>query len=289
MSGGDPVHIFSYLDYRQFLRDLYAQKKASERGFSHRAFSKRAGLKSTNYLHLVMQGKRNLSQEMAASFARGCRLTPAETTYFCELVTFTQASTSEERNRAYDQLARHRRFREVHELDAAQAAYHSTWYIPAVRELAARADFRDDPAWIAQLLEPSISVAEARTALAILLELGLLVKSEDGQVRQPDELVTTGPGPLGLHIVNYHRAMLVRASEAIDLIAREEREISSVTLCVSQSAMLGLKARIREFPAVRRAGRRARARGADQFSTLPTIQERRPKRWLVDFCWAYHF
>src|SRR6478609_3677893 len=74
MAGGDPVHIFSYLDYRHFLRDLYAQKKASERGFSHRAFSKRAGLSSTNYLHLVMQGKRNLSPEMAASFARGCGL-----------------------------------------------------------------------------------------------------------------------------------------------------------------------------------------------------------------------
>ena len=247
MSGGGPVHIFSYLDYRQFLRDLYAEKKASERSFSHRAFSKRAGLRSTNYLHLVMQGKRNLSQEMAASFARGCGLAPGEATYFCELVTFTQASTSEERNRAYDQLARHRSFREVHELDAAQAAYHSSWYIPAIRELATRADFHDDPAWVSRMLEPAISVTEARNALSILLELGLLVKDGEGRVRQPDELVTTGPGPLGHHVVNYHRAMLVRASEAIDRIPREEREISSVTLCVSQNTMLGLKARIREF------------------------------------------
>jgi uncharacterized protein (TIGR02147 family) len=90
-------------------------------------------------------------------------------------------------------------------------------------------------------------VAEARSALSILLELKLLQKDEHGQVRQPDELVTTGPGPLGHQVVSYHRAMLVRASEAIDRIPREEREISSVTLCVSQSAMLGLKARIREF------------------------------------------
>ncbi|HET7538779.1 MAG TPA: TIGR02147 family protein [Polyangiaceae bacterium] len=247
MAGGDSVHIFSYLDYRHFLRDLYAQKKASERGFSHRAFSKRAGLNSTNYLHLVMQGKRNLSPEMAASFARGCGLTPAEAIYFCELVTFTQASTSEERNRAYDRLARHRRFREVHQLDVAQAEYHSTWYIPAIRELAARADFRDDPAWVARMLVPPISSAEARSALSILLELGLLVKDEHGHVRQPDELVSTGPGPLGHQVVNYHRAMLARASEAIDRIPRDEREISSVTLCVSHSALLELKARIGEF------------------------------------------
>ena len=97
------------------------------------------------------------------------------------------------------------------------------------------------------MLVPTISVAEARTALSTLLDLGLLVKDNDGQVRQPDELVTTGTGPLGLHVVNYHRAMLIRASEAIDRIPREEREISSVTLCVSQSAMSALKARIRDF------------------------------------------
>jgi uncharacterized protein (TIGR02147 family) len=41
--------------------------------------------------------------------------------------------------------------------------------------------------------------------------------------------------------------MLARASEAIDRIPREEREISSVTLCVSHDTLLRLKARIREF------------------------------------------
>jgi uncharacterized protein (TIGR02147 family) len=247
MVGPGPVHIFGYLDYRAFLQDFYARKKANDRGFSHRAFSKRAGLRSTNYLHLVMQGKRNLSPEMAVCFARGCGLEGVEAAYFCELVLFTQAGTADERNHAYDRLIRHRQFRSVHQLDVAQAAYHSTWYMPAIRELAAREDFRDDPVWIARTLEPAISSSEARSALATLLELGLLVRGEGGQIGQSEELVTTGPGPLGHHVVNYHRAMLARASDAIDRIPREEREISSVTLCVSQATLLALKTRIREF------------------------------------------
>jgi uncharacterized protein (TIGR02147 family) len=41
--------------------------------------------------------------------------------------------------------------------------------------------------------------------------------------------------------------MLERASLAIELVPREEREISSVTLCVSQSKLLELKEQIREF------------------------------------------
>ena len=38
-----------------------------------------------------------------------------------------------------------------------------------------------------------------------------------------------------------------RAAEALDSVPRDEREISSVTLCVSQDVMLDLKERIREF------------------------------------------
>lgn len=47
--------------------------------------------------------------------------------------------------------------------------------------------------------------------------------------------------------MNYHRAMLARASEAIDRVPRDEREISSITVCVSHEVMLRLKERIRDF------------------------------------------
>jgi uncharacterized protein (TIGR02147 family) len=244
---GAPVHIYGYLDYRQFLRDLYVERKANGSSFSYRAFSRRAGLRSTNYLRLVMQGQRNLTPQMAVRFARGFGLDKVEVDYFCELVAYTQAKTAEERNRAFDRLAKYRQFRTVHQLSAAQASYHSSWYMPAIRELAARADFRSDPAWIARMLEPPISTAEAKKALGLLIELGLLVRDDSGRLRQAKELVTTGIGPLGHQIVNYHRVMLARASEALDRIAREEREISSVTLCVSHDTLLRLKDRIREF------------------------------------------
>jgi uncharacterized protein (TIGR02147 family) len=243
----DSVHAFAYLDYRAFLRDLYGHKKAANPGFSHRAFSRRAGLKSTNYLHLVIGGKRRLTPDGAQRFARGFGLPKDESDYFCELVAFNQAKTTEERSRAYERLARFRKFRTAQKLELAQHDYHAHWYLPAIRELAAREDFRDDPAWIARTLVPSIAPAEAKKALARLLELGLLVRLRNGKLTRKTELVTTGSGPLGHHVVAYHRAMMERASESIDAIPRDEREISSVTLCVSQDVLLRLKERIREF------------------------------------------
>lgn len=247
MSTEHRVNIFEYLDYRAYLRDHYAERKAHEYGFSHRAFSKRAGLRSTNYLKLVMEGERSLTPEMAQHFAVGCGLKGAAADYFCELVAFSQAQTAAERNRCHERLMRYKQYRAIHQLEAAQTVYHSTWYLPAIRELAARPDFDSDPKWIARTLAPRISADEAEKALSTLLQLGLLVRDANGKARQADALVTTGSGPLGHHVVNYHRTMLERAAAAIDEIPREEREISSVTLCVSQEVLLDLKERIREF------------------------------------------
>lgn len=247
MATDQRVSVFEYLDYRAYLRDHYKERKAHEYGFSHRAFSKRAGLRSTNYLKLVMDGERNLTPEMAHQFAAGCGLEKAAIDYFCELVAFNQAESAVERNRCHERLMRYKQYRALHQLDAAQTLYHSTWYLPAIRELAARPDFDPDPKWIARTLMPRIAIDEAQLALSTLLQLGLLVRDEGGRVKQADALVTTGPGPLGHQIVNYHRAMLERAAAAIEAIPREEREISSLTLCVSQEVLLDLKERIREF------------------------------------------
>jgi uncharacterized protein (TIGR02147 family) len=76
--------VYSYTDYRRFLADHYAYAKAAH-GFSFRAFSQRAGIRSSNYLRLVIDGERNLSAPMAVRFAKGCGLAAESAEFFCEL------------------------------------------------------------------------------------------------------------------------------------------------------------------------------------------------------------
>lgn len=241
-----PRRVFEYLDYREFLTDFYAHQKANSYGFSYRTFAKAAGCKSVNHPHLVITGRRNLTSAMAVRFAHVCDLSQEETAYFGDLVAYTQAKSPSEKQHFYSRLSKHAPFRKVHRLTEAQATYFSEWYIPATRELAAREDFRTDPQWIASELEPSISVAQAKKALKTLLELGLIVIDEHGTARRSEALVSSG-GPLGHHLAMFHREMSQRAQEAIDLITREEREISSVTVCVSRKRLLELKQQVREF------------------------------------------
>ncbi|MDD9946390.1 MAG: TIGR02147 family protein [Myxococcales bacterium] len=239
--------VFEYVDYRRFLADHYDHEKAQRYGFSFRLFSRRAGIRSSNYLRLVIDGERNLSRTMAERFAQGCSLSGAEAEFFCELVEYCQAETTRERSRAYERLAAYRQFRAARRLDAAQAAYHSTWYLPAIRELVRHPAFDPDPKWIAHQLVPPITAREAARALSLLESLGLLVRDHDGQLEQADPVLTTGPGPLGHHIYTYHHMMLERAAAALDEQDREERELSCVTLAVSDDKFDEIKARVRAF------------------------------------------
>ncbi len=240
MADGEP-NVFEYLDARVYLREFYSSKKRQFRGFSYRAFSKRAGLRSPNYLKLYIDGQRNLTLAMAHKFARGCQLGPHEQSYFVDMVMFTQARNSIERDGHYQRLVASRFYRRAHRLDVTHAAYHSTWYIPAIRELITTPDFQEDPAWIACQLIPSITKSEAEAALKVLWDLGMLCRDRHGKLRQVDAVVSTGPETTGLHIGNYHRTMLQRAAASIDDIPAKDRDISSLTVCLSDAMLIRVK------------------------------------------------
>ena len=157
--------VFVFRDYRAFLRAFYAQNKAGGYGFSLRAFSKRARLRSSNYLKLVMDGDRNLTAEMAARFAQACSLRGQAPTTSASWSRSTRprARASASALRA---LLRFPRYRKVHHARSRAEAYHSRWYIPVVRELVARADFRKSRAGSRASCLPPISPRDAEHALA---------------------------------------------------------------------------------------------------------------------------
>jgi uncharacterized protein (TIGR02147 family) len=240
-----PVDVFRYRDYREFLAAFYAQGKHN--GLSYRGFARVAGLGAPNYLKLVIDGKRNLSAEMAERFARACRLNEESTQYFSLLVAFNQATGDEERNALHESLSRFARFRASQRLDLAEKEYHSTWFIPAIRELVTCPGFQEDAAWIAEQLEPAISEKEAGHALDVLLRLGLLERDERGSLVQATRAVTTGAQANGLYNRNYHAELMQRAVHAMHHLPAEERYISGLTLSASPATLAEVRRRVIAF------------------------------------------
>lgn len=239
--------VFDHLDFRAFLAEWFAAKKASNPRFSHRMFARLAGQRSPSLLHHVMEGTRNLTPATTESFARAMKLGAGEAEFFGLLVALGQAETDTERNEAWERIAATRRFREARRIEGAGFEYLSSWYYPAIRELAHRGDFVDDPDWIARTLRPRITPARARRALEAMLGLGLLVRADDGRVRPADASVVTPHEVEGLAVHNYHHGMLERAREAIDAFDPTERHFGAVTVAVPDALVPRLKQEIAAF------------------------------------------
>ena len=243
------VNVFEYLDYRAFLRDAYGDLKARQRGFSYRWFSRKAGMSSPNFLKLVIEGQRNLTPKSVDKFAAALGLNTQESSFFSELVSFNQASTPAEKNRHFERIGKFRSHRAVRRLERDTFEYLSRWYYPAIRELVGCAEFREDPEWIASQLRPKITVAQARKAIDVLLELGVLERDENGTLVQGEPLLSTGPEVRSLAVGNFHRQMMERAAAAIEAFERTDREISGVTVALSREGFEMFKEKIHQLRA----------------------------------------
>ncbi|MEQ1501028.1 MAG: TIGR02147 family protein [Myxococcota bacterium] len=239
--------VFDYLDFRAFLADWFVAKKRVNPRFSHRVFARAAGQKSPSLLHHVIEGHRNLTGATAEAFAAAMKLGAAEATFFAHLVELGQATTDGERNEAWERIAATRRFRDARRIDGAGFEYLSSWFYPAIRELAYRPDFVDDAEWIARTLRPKITVARARRAVDALVGMGMLVADADGRLRPADASVVTPHEVAGLAVHNYHHGMLERAREAIAAFDPEERHFGGVTVAVPASLVQRLKQEVAAF------------------------------------------
>ncbi len=242
------VNVFEFLDYRAYLRAHYAAEKERKPAFSHRFFSRQAGLKSPNFLKLVMDGERNLGPETVPKFVKALGLTGEASSFFADLVTFNQADTVAEKNRAFERISASRRFRMAKRIDGDLFKYLSHWYYPAVRELAARPDFKENPKWIAANLRPKITPGEAGGALDLLLSLGLLVREGGtGRVVRGEPTLTTDHQVRSLGARNFHRQMLERASDSIETVKAIHRDLAALTVCVTPETAAVVKDRIHKF------------------------------------------
>lgn len=240
-----PTSVFKYLDYREFLRDRYRERKQENASFSYRLMAARTGL-SAGFLMRVFKGEKNLHPAKAADLASLFGLGASERDYFETLVLFGQAKTGPEKDYLKEKILRIRSI-QVRTLGQAQADYFRTWYFPALREILNFFPFDGDYATLARMIRPPIRPREARKAVDYLLEAGLVVKGKDGVYRLPDMLVSSGEKVSATLMNDLHHALGHLALRAIREMEPKERDFSFVTISLSSPSLEAVKAKIRKF------------------------------------------
>jgi uncharacterized protein (TIGR02147 family) len=239
--------IFQYIDFRQFLRDYYMEKKATTRYFSYRYFCRKAGISSPVFLKLVMDGKSNISPTMIDKFASALGLNKQETRFFRHLVLFNQSADAEEKQDHYSVLVTMNNNVSRHVLGSEQFEYLRKWHTVVVRELLCQHDFKDDFAALAASVVPRIAKRDAESSVKLLLRLGLVAKQEDGTYRQQDRALATNRDIAGPAIRAFNKTMIDLAKQSVDTTENTERNVSGMTVGVSKVSYDVLCAEIEAF------------------------------------------
>ncbi len=243
----DKLNIYSYTDYREFLRDYYKrEKEVNPDKMSYRYLAKRAGFSSANFLHLVMTNKRNLSAESVQRVARLLKLNKRETLFFNSMVLFNQIKDPKEKGHAYQRMLAFKEYRSARRLSDEEYSYFSKWYYPVIRELVHLREFKPDPKWIAKKLSPNISEEAAAEALRHLLKLKIIVPNNKGGLTTAEANITSGDDIASIALRSFHEQMIEHGKGSLAHPA-EDREISALTMSLSDTQFGKIKERIREF------------------------------------------
>lgn len=245
--------IFAYTDYRRYLTDYFDEKKRDNKRFSLRMLAERAGFKARDFLMRVMRGDRNLSREGAGKLSIFFHFSGKQAEYFQALVEFNQARTTTEKESHFQRLSAIRKYGAHQRLRQDQFEYLTAWYHSALRSLlpvlgrGALPEDAEDWEKVARLLDPPITAKQARDSVDLLLRLGLLHRDAEGRYAAAQPALSTGDEVASLGVAGFHKATMELAKRSIDRHPATARDISGVTMSISQEGFLRIKTEIRAF------------------------------------------
>lgn len=188
-----------------------------------------------------------MTEESLPTFMKGLKLNKQEQEFFRNLVFFNQAKNHDQKDFHYQRLIQSRKFNQLKPIDKDHYEYCSNWYHPVVRELVVSKKFDGTPEWIVGRINPQITAVQAEKSIELLERLGFIEKVGEGKWRQSSPLISTGPEVASLALLNYHLNLLDLTKNQLASIPAEKRDVSALTLGITEEHLPNLKKMIQEF------------------------------------------
>ena len=241
------IRVRDFDDYRKFLEAIYNYKKSMRAGFSYRQFSKLVGLKSPNYIQLVIQGKRNLTETTALRLAEKIKLNSKEALYFCTLVRLDNAVSDEEKLRF--ERNKFSAFKKLVTTDVFenQVLVLEEWWHLLVRETLSLKDFEPDGKWISDRLQNIITPEQAEKSLKILESSGF-IQVKDGQWTLTDPVLDTGLDNFPHEKMQEVHSQILKAwAKNLKKLSAKDQELGVLNIPIKSESIPLLKQKILNF------------------------------------------
>lgn len=246
--------VSQYVDYRKFLSDYYEYKRKTEssglRAYSYSVFSASADIRSPNYLKLVIEGQRNLSEQMAVKFAKAMKLNKSQAEEFCLLVAYGQETEPQRRAQHLRTLSefRYRNQIKFGEINSKATDLLPSWLTWVLYHLVDQRDVEFTPEKIRNLIRTQTNSEEIRRSLERLLEAGLLERNADnGKIQKGKELVDDPQNVPPALIKKLQTELLYLGMESLFVDSPEDREFGSMTVSMTEEEFNRFKFELRQL------------------------------------------
>jgi uncharacterized protein (TIGR02147 family) len=230
--------LFLYTDFRKYLSDYYNEQKEENPHFSYQMFARKAGITNKGFLYNIINGTKPLSDQSVYKVIFALKLKGVEKQYFETLVRYNRAKDTSQRSRYHAELERIRceepRTFCAYQLENEQFGIHSCWYHSVVRSLLDLYRFKGDFLWLAQMVHPPITENQAHQSVLFLEQLGLVRKNSEGYYEITNKTITTGTQKKKA-ILNFHYETLDLARKALHEVSIDKRNVSGLTLGISEN------------------------------------------------------
>jgi uncharacterized protein (TIGR02147 family) len=198
-------------------------------------------------LHLVIKGKRHLTEISIPKVLEVLSLRNDEEDYFKNLVFLNKSKKPSDVAHFAAQITKHNKYKKAQPVMIDQFDYYSHWYNIIIREIILS---KPQVKWTSELLAraivPNINIEQAESCLQRLERLNLIEKSEEGYQSRAASL-STGDQVSNSAVTIFHKKMIQLGIESIDRFAKKDRNVTSVSIGVSEEEFNEITDLLSEF------------------------------------------
>jgi uncharacterized protein (TIGR02147 family) len=242
----DTQSIYSYDDFRLFLKHRWERRKKEDPSCTARSFAAEAGISNPGFLNDVIKGKRGLSRAARGKIARAFHLSPAESEYFMLLVDYGLAKKENVRQELYRQILFRRSRSRFARLNPAQSRYYADYRYPLVYNAIMACDFRGDYDMLAGFIYPAIPASHLVRYVRDLCEWGLVHQEADGRYVVTERFIEP-PETLRENVRQLNREWIAHAMDALMRLPSDKRHISTMLLSVSPTVSRRIAEKLKKF------------------------------------------
>lgn len=242
----DSVDIFSFIDFKEYLKAWRIAEKDRTSGISHEYLSIQLGQKSRSFFGDIEKGRRAVGSDILDRLIKLIALSGDQAKYFRALVNYAQHSTYKEKEYWFEQIVSlNHTPKKI--ISPESYSFYGNWYHTAVRALLEFTPIAEELSPIVKKMKNRITQAQATESMQLLKDLSLIAKDDAGYWRPTEKVVSTGSNLEDEVIRRFHLSYLTLLQKIVEEDNIGSHNSTQLTVSVSDEGLRRIEKRIEQF------------------------------------------